>query len=173
MGLSNRQRVFIERYLMCWNASQAAREAGYRGEANRIGSRLLTKDDIKIAIEARVAELKMSTDEVLTRLAEQGRGDIGDFVHVEDRGAPDGVPEARHVVIDFERARAAGKTHLVKSIAETRDGIKIELYDAQAALALLGRAHQLFVDRTDITSAGKPVPVKMIIIKQPPGVEDA
>jgi phage terminase small subunit len=45
--------------------------------------------------------------------------------------------------------------HLVKKYSLDEKGrVSIELYDAQAALALLGKHHRLFVDRTEHTGAG-------------------
>lgn len=50
------------------------------------------------------------------------------------------------VHIDLHKAAKAGKLHLVKKIKDGRDGLSIELYDAQAALQLLGKHHKLFGD---------------------------
>lgn len=38
---------------------------------------------------------------------------------------------------------------MVKKYNKTKDGVSIELYDAQAALQLLGRHHRLFADVTE------------------------
>src|SRR3990172_8007067 len=78
--LSNKQRAFIEHYLTCWNASEAARRAGYRGRANTIGARLLSNVVIAAAVEARLAELQMGADEILVRFTEHARGSMADFV---------------------------------------------------------------------------------------------
>ena len=51
-------------------------------------------------------------------------------------------------VVDFEKARAAGRTQLVKKVKRHKDGaLEIELYDAQAALVHIGRHLGLFADR--------------------------
>jgi hypothetical protein len=90
----------------------------------------------------------MSSEEVLHRLAEHARGDIGDFI------AP------ATLTLDLELAKANGNTRLIKKIKQTlvtrtvgdeeqqTEIFEFELYDAQKALALLGKYHKLFVDRT-------------------------
>jgi phage terminase small subunit len=139
--LSTKQRVFVEEYLICWNATEAARRAGYK-HPNVQGPRLLVNVSIQAAIQARVDEIAMSANEALLRLTEQARGDISDFIVISKEG------QAR---IDLKKARAARKLHLVKKISETKHGLKIELYDAQAAIQLIGRHRGMFVDKTALT----------------------
>lgn len=141
--MNTKQQVFVNEYLKCWNASEAARRAGY-AKADRQGHRLLKNVEIAAAIHLRVDELKMSADEVLTRLADHARNSMADFVRV----SPNGMAE-----IDLQRATQANKMHLIKSFTEAgeKTGAKIELYDAQSALEKLARAHGLFTDKTEIT----------------------
>lgn len=151
MALSNKQRVFVEEYLRCWNASEAARLAGYSEKSARvIGHENLTKPDIAAEIKLRLAERTMGADEVLVRLAEQARGDIGDFVAVAANG---------DVALDF--ASAQDKTHLIKKVTQrhstrtTKDAsieevvLTLELHDAQAALVHIGKHHQLFATKVE------------------------
>jgi phage terminase small subunit len=137
--LSNKQRAFIEEYLTCWDATKSARNAGYSEKTARsIGCENLTKPYIKAAIEQRIAEKAMTADEVLLRLAEHGRGDIGEM-----------MTEAG--TLDLVTAKASGKTRLIKAVTESDKGLRIEMYDAQAALVQLGRAHGLFTDKLEST----------------------
>lgn len=140
MALSNKQRVFVEEYLTCWNASEAARRAGYRGAADVIGPRLLGNVGIRAAIEARIAEKAMGADEVLLRLGDQARASFSDFLTNGD--------------LDLGKAERNGKLHLIKGYAVSDKGaVRIELYDAQAALVQLGRHHGLFVDKQEISGS--------------------
>jgi phage terminase small subunit len=76
MALSNKQRKFINEYLQCFNATEAARLAGYSPKTARaIGAENLTKPDIAAEIEKALNESAMSASEVLMRLAEQARND--------------------------------------------------------------------------------------------------
>lgn len=132
--LTRKRKVFIEEYLRCWNATEAARIAGYKFP-NRQGSFLLSVLGIQEAIEARIAEKAMSADEVLLRLAEHARGDLSEFV-------------GPHGAIDWVKVKEKGR--VLKSISHTAGKqSKIELYDAQSALALIGKHHRLFVERSE------------------------
>ena len=136
--MNAKQTVFVNEYLKCWNASEAARRAGYNGHSEVTGCRLLKDANIAAEIKARVSELTMTADECLVRLADHARGSLADFI---DGNA-----------ISLERAREAGRLHLLKSYSEAgeKTGARIEIYDAQAALEKIGKAHGLFTDKLDI-----------------------
>jgi len=82
MARSAKQQAFVEHYLKTWNGAEAARLAGYSEQtAKEQASRMLTNVNVQEAIAARLAELKMSADEVLTRLSDHARGSIA-FAHI-------------------------------------------------------------------------------------------
>ena len=144
-GLTDRQRVFVAEYTRCWNATEAARIAGYKdpgssGYENRI------KPEIKAAIDARLKAHHLGADEVLARLADHALGSMDDFISVRPN-LDTGYPEP---VIDIEKARAAGKLHLIKKIRIDDKGTAIELYDASAALTLVGKHHELFIEKQKV-----------------------
>lgn len=140
-NLTNKQRVFVEEYFKCWNASEAARRAGYNGKANVVGSQLLAKISIAQEIQLRVNELSMSADEVLLRLADQARGIPEECFVAYDRV----------VGISFEKLKEHGLMHLIKKISYDRYGNPtVEFYDAQNALVQLGKHHALFTERMKV-----------------------
>lgn len=156
--MTNKQRVFIEEYLRCWNATEAARRAGYSEKTARaIGSENLTKPDIIEEIKRRVDEKQMSADEALQGIADIARGDMGEFLDIGSMAFQ----------VDLDKAKEKGLTHLIKKVkmrttttlskegveTETSD-IEIELYDKLSALVSIGRHHALFTDNTDIKSGG-------------------
>lgn len=140
--LSPKQRAFIEHYVRSFNALASARAAGYTGSDATLGvqgARLLKNVNVKAAVEARLAELSMSPAEILTRLTDHARGSLEDFL---TNGA-----------VDLAKAEQRGKLHLLKSYRVSDKGaVYIELYDGQAALVQLGRAHGLFVDKQEVTA---------------------
>lgn len=76
MGLSTKQQLFIDSYLKCFNATQAAREAGYSGGDNVMAQRgyeLVRNSEIQKIISMHFAASAMSADEVLQRLADLAR----------------------------------------------------------------------------------------------------
>jgi len=147
MALSTKRRVFVEYYLRDFNATKAAKLAGYsERSADVIGHELLGIPEIRRAIDERLSELRMGTDEVLSRLAEQARGGAQYLIEVRD-----GVP-----IMNWERLQAEGKLHLIKKITFGADGRpqQVEFYDAQQALSLLSRTLGLFVDRSEVSGPG-------------------
>lgn len=158
MALSNKQRIFVEEYLKCWNAAEAARRAGYSERTARsIGQENLTKPDIIEAIRVRVAETAMSADEVLLRLADMARSSMGDFIN--EAGS-----------LDLKQAALRDKLHLIKSYTITdKGGERIELHDAQTALVHLGRHHGLFVDRSKV-EVETPLLITSIVAVKPSDV---
>ena len=110
----------------------------------------MKKPNVSRAIEARISETAMSADEVLLRLAEHARGDMGDFLNIGESG---------DFKIDLEKAKKKGKLRLIsKAKTITRlvgedktpeTTIEIDLYDAQSALSLLGKHHKLFTEKIE------------------------
>lgn len=75
---------------------------------------------------------------------------MADFLTVKGRG----------VTLDLKKAAQADRLHLVKKYTKTKQGVTIELYDAQAALVKLGEHHRLFVQRQEITGKdGGPIDI--------------
>lgn len=137
-ALRDKQQAFIAHYLACLNATEAARRAGYSEKtAHAIGWENLRKPEIRAAIDARLKELHLSSDEVLARLSEMAVADMDDFITPIKGGAR----------LDIRKAKERGKLHLVKKFSKGKNGTSIELHDAQAALVQLGRYHGLFVDK--------------------------
>lgn len=156
MALTGKQAAFVEEYLIDFNATQAALRSGYSEKtAYSIGARLLKNVEVAEAISQRIGETAMTADEVLSRLADHARGSLADFVTVTDDGP----------TFDFAKAERLGKMHLIKKLRTKKrmykegkgdDAIPVtvietdlELYDAQAALQLIGKHHSLFTDRVD------------------------
>lgn len=138
-GLTNKQKLFVEYYLQFLNATEAAKRAGYSDKtAYSIGWENLRKPEIAAAIQDGLTARAMPADEVLARLAEHARGDIREFVRTNADGTPDGFSLA-----------ADRPLHRVKKVTVTDKGWSFEMYDAQAALSLLGKHHGLFSNDSD------------------------
>lgn len=137
--LNPRQQMFISAYLQSYNATQAAIAAGYSENTARVqGPRLLQNVAVKRALREAMSERIMTPEEVLHRLSEIGRGDMGDLV---DRS---GNP-------DIGTATDNGRTWLIKRIKHktivteqsdiTED--EVEVHDPLRALDLLAKYHNL------------------------------
>lgn len=165
MALTAKQQVFLAAYLECWNASEAARRAGYSAlTAASQGGRLLKNVEISAEVEAFKAKHIMAPEEVQIALTEQARSDIGDFL----------TQTGDAVTVDLPKAIAAKKTGLIKKLSQTRTmrtrgeddtevtvSTTIELYDRQAALVQVGKIHKMFTERQELTGKdGGPVQVE-------------
>lgn len=163
MALTGKQTLFVEAYLKCWNKTESARLAGYAGNdatLGAIGYENFKKPEIFEEIQRRISETAMSADEVLMRLGDQARGNMGDFWKIEEGQPP---------ILDLTNDKA--KLPLIKKmkvkttkrfysededpVTEVTTEIDFELYDAQAALEKLGRHHKLFSDSKSIELTGK------------------
>jgi len=70
--LTDQRRVFVEEYLECWNATEAARRAEYK-HPNKYGPFLVKLGIVSDLIQRRLAEKAMTADEVLFRLTMMAR----------------------------------------------------------------------------------------------------
>lgn len=163
-GISRKHQQFINEFirLRCSNATEAYCRVypnSSRESARRDASRLLTNADILEEIDRRVAEETMSADEVLMRIADEARGDMGEFWSIQADGDP---------VLDLASAQERGKLHLIKKlkvktttrtigdIDVTTKEVDFELYDAQAAKRMIGQHHKLFADKLDVNLTAIP-----------------
>jgi len=149
MALSKKQRIFIDEYLKCWNATQAALSAGYSARsAGSIGGENLKKPEIEAEIQRRLDESAMSADEVIQAIGEIGRASIESVLDIDESGRPS---------FNFVRAKETGNLHLIKSITPTANGLKVELHDRMRALELMGKYYKLFTDKVDVTTNGEKI----------------
>ena len=153
--MTDKQKLFVEYYLRCWNATEAARQAGYAGNLSTltsVGSENMTKPDIEAYISKRMDEVSMSTNEILHRLTEWGRGTVEPFL------TEDGFSEA--IDVNSEEARKA--VGLIKKIkqdetalkAQTPEGdtilkrkFEIELHDAKDAVIQLAKIRGMYTKK--------------------------
>lgn len=160
-----KQLLFIDAYLVNdGNGTQAAEDAGYEGSRETLAAiayENLRKPHIAAEIERRLSQF-MSADEVLFRLSEIARADIGDAL--DDSGNP-----------DIQKARELRKTKHIKRVKQKaivtadKDGqgsdiheTEIEMYDKLKALELLGKKHKLWVDRQELSGVDG-APLKIIL----------
>lgn len=140
--LTKRQQLFRDYFLVSFNATDAAEKAGYK-HPNKQGPELIRQPQIAAAIETRLGEVAMSANEVLARLTEHARSDIGEFLDTDGN-------------LDLGRMKSSGMTRLVKKLNTSkssgtspkggdweRETVTLEMHDAQAALNTLARYHGL------------------------------
>lgn len=161
--INGKRRIFIEKYLQCWNATEAARCAGY-AHPNTQGPRLLVDVSIKAEIKRRIEEIKVTTDELLTRLAERTRLDMGDFTKYWKIDGDDPLKE----IFDLKAAKEDGVSHLIKKIKLTPHGEEVQFHSVDFAIEKLGKNLGLFDDRIEHTGKdGGPIVIKEVEVELP------
>jgi phage terminase small subunit len=140
-GLTPKQAKFADEYIKSGNATDAALEAGYRGNRHtleQIGHENLRKPEIQERIRQRLASAaSLTKDEVLGTLADHMRGDLTDLF---ENGK-----------FSLAYARANRVTHLIKKIKLDDTGTvrEIELHNQQSASKQLAKIFGLEQKRKD------------------------
>jgi len=88
--LSDMQRAFVDHYIQCWKATEAARRAGYSAKtANVAASKLLKNPRVQAAIkeiqDQTRSESIMEYEEACKILSSIARGKAGDYFDDYDR----------------------------------------------------------------------------------------
>lgn len=144
--LNKAQEVFIDEYLLCFNATEAYSRAypkAKRTTAGANGHELLKKTEIQNEIQQRLSAVHMNADEALKLQSDIARGDITEFF-------------TQFGNLDFDKLRDSGKGRLVKKIKQrtiTKIGkgdsdpdteileTEIELYPADTAQERILKIH--------------------------------
>ena len=138
--LTERQKRFVEEYLVDLNATEAAKRAGYSEKtAYSIGFENLKKPEIQEAIQEamanRSARTEITQDMVLKELAAIGFSDATDYVQIKQNGFVRLTPTER---LTEEQKKA------IAGIKDGKYGVEIKLHDKLSALQLLGRHLGMF-----------------------------
>lgn len=150
MALTQKQKLFIDEYLIDLNATQAAIRAGYSPRnADKIGSELLGKTRVSDAIKTAMAERSKRTginqDRILMELAKIALVNPEKVVNFDEATIrEDALPEDLAAVASVKVKRFP-----------TKDGEGIEreikFYDKTKALDLAGRHLGMFKDKLELS----------------------
>jgi hypothetical protein len=144
MALNAKQKMFVQAYLLCKNATKAAIEAGYaKSGAGTEGHRLLKNAEIKARIrmglaaqeadmERKARVLGVTRERMIQELARTAFANMNDFANITDRGA---------VKFKATHDRKPGTGHAIKKLSEsvTKEGgsTSLELHSKDRAQELL------------------------------------
>ena len=140
--LTDKQKRFVEEYLVDLNATQAAIRAGYSEKtAMEQGYQLLQKTSVQKAIEEaqnkRLERIQISQDEVIRRLIENAD-----------------IASGKKAIV-LTQTRKSGDGEIVG------DDVAQFVYEPSSvnkALELLGKHLGMFANKVDVTTDGKPLP---------------
>ena len=147
--MTQKQKRFIEEYLIDLNATQAAIRAGYSPDtAKSIGSENLTKPDIQMRIARAMAErsrrIGVNADRVFMELAKIA------FVNAKDVIDPDTATVRADALPEDTAAIQSVK---VKTFGEDSLEREIKMADKLKALELLGRHLGMFKEKVELSGA--------------------
>jgi len=150
--LTEKQRRFVEEYLVDFNATQAAIRAGYSEKtAYSQGQRLLkhveVSADIKEAIDERRKAAQMDALDVLQEFSRLARSDILNYVSFDEHG----VALKDSSLLTEDQARCISEVSETVNAQGIRS-VKFKLYDKNRALENLAKHLGLFVDRVEVTT---------------------
>jgi phage terminase small subunit len=160
--LTDKQKAFVQEYLIDLNASAAARRAGYSVRtANRIASENLAKPHIQAAIQKAMKEREKRTeitqDKVLQELARIGLADIKDYLSYRTALTQVGVDGDGEPVIDYTSIIELVPSDdvdgtVIQEVSLSQKGVfTFKLQDKMKALELLGRHLGLFTDNVNLS----------------------
>ena len=137
-ALTDRQRLFVEHYLVDGNAAAAAIRAGYsRNRADSAGHRLKNlpqvREALALAQAERLRQVGLSRERVLEELARIAFADIRDFLTWDD----DGVRLRPMDALTAEQAACVAE--IVESGGKSGKGLRVKLHGKLTALAALAR----------------------------------
>jgi phage terminase small subunit len=150
--LTDRQRRFVDEYLVDLNATQAAIRAGYSPRtARQIGDENLSKpylsDEISRALAERSRRTGVNQDRVLLEMARIGFANIADVAALAEGAVLADVSEDDMAAVQSVRVRRVPTEN--GEIVER----EVRMYDKTKALIELGRHLGLFDARVRVSGA--------------------
>ena len=147
--LTDKQKKFVEEYLIDLNATQAAIRAGYSEKtAGKIGHQLLektrTQEAIQKAKDRRSKRTEITQDMVLKELALIGFSDMRNYVDFNR----DGVTLKELSDISEEHSKTISEVSHGSNSEGTN--VKFKLYDKRAALVDIGKHLGMFVEKLNV-----------------------
>lgn len=164
-GLTAKQRLFCQEYLVDLNATQAAIRAGYSEKTAHVqGPRLLenvsVQEEIKRLVKMKLEKIGVRSDRVLEELAKLAFSNMKDFASWHS----DSVMLKRSEELTDEQAACIAEVSSVDTKYGTN--LKFKLHDKKGALELLGKYLTLFVDKSEVEHKGQ---VEVVFnIRRPP-----
>lgn len=144
--MTDKQKRFVEEYLIDLNGAQAAIRAGYSPDTARtIASELLTKPDIRRAVDRAQAERSkrtgVSQDRIIRELARIAFSNLPDIVDPFDGS----------VITSAGRDDMACIQSIKVKVTEGSTEREVKLCDKMRALELLGKHLGMFKDKLEIS----------------------
>ncbi len=159
MALTEKQKRFVNEYLIDLNATQAAIRAGYKEKtAYSIGQQNLKKLEVQKEIQKRMQERENRTeitqDMVMKELAAIAFSNGADYSKIVTKNSIDDLGntfEYSDVVLKSTDELTNEQKKAIAGIKQTKFGISVETCDKVKALELLGKHLGMFKDKVELS----------------------
>lgn len=162
-GLTPKQELFVYEYLKDLNGQNAYKRAYGDNLSDEVaranGSRLLTNDNVKKAIDEKKEEILnkygVSVEKIISELCKIAGSDITDYISFDGDDVifkpSDEVDGSLISEVSSNKTITRSGKDGDEDITE-RINMKIKLHDKMKALELLGKYKSIFVDKTENTN---------------------
>lgn len=146
--LTQKEKTFIDEYLIDFNATRAAIKAGYskktaRTIACQTLARLHIQAEINKGIDARSERVVIKQDRVIYELSKIAFSDIANYIDLDGGSI---------TVRDMSDIDTSVLSEISEHITPKGTNFKIKLNDKLKALELLGRHLGMFSDKLDLSN---------------------
>lgn len=163
MALTEKQKRFVDEYLIDLNATQAAIRAGYSERtAAEQGARLLinvkVQNEISNQMKDREVRTEITQDMVVRELAAIAFSNGADYSKVVTKQSVDDMGNAVEypdVELKNTDELTAQQKKAIAGIKQTKFGISVETCDKVKALELLGKHLGMFKDKIEVSGTLK------------------
>lgn len=128
---TDKEQRFIEEYLVDFNRTKAAIRAGYSPHtAYSIGSENLKKPEIRAAVDQKLKDLALTSDETLKSLSDIAKACLNDYFLIKERWETPRIKKHVTEVIKDIEAKIEDADKFIQR-AKIQDKISIELHNAE------------------------------------------
>lgn len=159
-GLSNIRERFCQHYTKHWNATRAAKEAGYKEKwASSIGYQLLQNTLVKKRIseltEHAIKEIGVTRERVLTELSRIAFTGMKDLATWNESGVSFKPSK------DIDEDVAAAISEVSETVTQAGGTLRIKQHDKVRALEILAKNLKMLTDKHEHSGPdGKPIETK-------------
>lgn len=162
-GLADKERVFVEEYLIDLNGRQACIRCGYaESSASNDARKMLDKPNVAAAIDKALAERPgITRTRIVDELAKIAFANAGTYSSWD----ADGVKIISSDDLDDDQKAAVKSIKETRTESDTRSTVTVEyqLHDKVGALERLGKVLRMFVDRQEVSGPnGEPLQVEAV-----------
>jgi len=152
--LTDKERLFVQYYLVDFNATQAAVMAKYsKRSARQLAARLLTKDYIQEAIGKEVETILKDNRSLALRVVRECEkiafGKISDVMEFDDKGVT--LKDSKKIDTSTIESVGYDTTYSKGGVSERK---RVKLYSKEKALEILAKYTALYTDAPRVEIPG-------------------